>query len=122
MTAINARAMGCKTCTPFASAIAPTANGKRAAPPPPKAAANPIALTCSLCGKSLVATTIAAGNNGPRKNPNHPAKTALEIKYGINQKHNSNAMAMSKYAAMAVFSPILPVTKPKMTRPKVIPS
>lgn len=41
----KARIIGCKTCTPFACASAPTANGRIAAPLPPNAAAKPMVLT-----------------------------------------------------------------------------
>lgn len=65
----NPRINGWSTFTPFDWAIAPTANGSTAAPPPPKAAANPIELTCKCRGKSFVVTTTTAGNSGPRKKP-----------------------------------------------------
>ena len=41
----NARTIGCRVCTPRAFAIAPTAKGSMAAPPPPIAVANPRAAT-----------------------------------------------------------------------------
>lgn len=41
----NPRMNGCSTLTPLDWAMAPTAKGRTAAPPPPNAAANPIELT-----------------------------------------------------------------------------
>lgn len=60
---------GIKTSTPFACARTPTIKGRTAAPAPPNAAANPIALTCRCFGNSFVVTTTTPGNKGPRKNP-----------------------------------------------------
>lgn len=67
---------GCNTRTPFACASAPTANGRIAAPLPPKAAVNPIELTWRCRGRSLVTITTAPGNRGPRKKPWSETATA----------------------------------------------
>lgn len=72
----NPRIKGWRTFTPFDCAIAPTANGRTAAPPPPNAAANPIELTWRCRGRSLVVMTTAAGKRGPRKNPWRATATA----------------------------------------------
>lgn len=92
MKARNARMIGWRTWTPLACAMAPTANGRTAAPPPPNAAAKPMALTCRFLGSSFVATTMAAGNKGPRKNPRKALKMALEMKLGTNQNRSSRTM------------------------------
>lgn len=67
---------GWRTSTPRACARAPTTKGRTAAPPPPNAAANPMALTCCDFGRSLVATTTTAGKKGPRKKPWRETATA----------------------------------------------
>lgn len=72
----NPRINGWRTFTPLAWAIAPTANGSTAAPPPPNAAANPIELTCRCRGRSLVVIITTAGKRGPRKNPWNATATA----------------------------------------------
>lgn len=72
----SAMVNGIRTRTPLACASTPTINGRTAAPQPPKAAANPMALTCKCFGKSFVVTTTTAGNNGPRKNPCRDIATA----------------------------------------------
>lgn len=72
----NPRIKGWRTFTPFDCAIAPTANGRTAAPPPPNAAANPIELTWRCRGRSLVVMTTTAGKRGPRKNPWRATATA----------------------------------------------
>lgn len=51
-----------------------------------------------------------------------PANTAEAVKLGISQKQSSRAKDMIKYAAIASFSPTLPVTKPSSTLPNVMPS
>lgn len=77
---------GCNTCTPAFCAMAPTAKGKTQAPPPPKAAENPIAGTCICFGKSLVNATTAAGNSGPRKKPTKATAIEPPINEGTSQK------------------------------------
>lgn len=76
----TANTMGCKTSTPFFWAMAPTANGNTAAPPPPNAAAKPMVLTWRSLGRTLVATITAAGNSGPRKKPSRMMKTTAAAK------------------------------------------
>jgi hypothetical protein len=75
-TTNNATIIGCNTFTPFACAIAPTIKGNTAPPVPPKAVANPIALTCKCTGSSFVLITIPAGNKGPKKKPRNATATA----------------------------------------------
>lgn len=65
----HAKMMGCKTCTPFACAIAPTAKGTIDAPDDPIAEQMPTAGTCNDFGRRVVRQTITPGNIGPRKNP-----------------------------------------------------
>lgn len=72
----NPRIKGWRTLTPLDCAIAPTANGSTAAPPPPNAAANPIELTWRCRGNSFVVITTTAGKSGPRKNPCSDTATA----------------------------------------------
>ena len=70
-----ASTIGISTCTPFACAIAPMANGNMQAPAAPNAAANPIPATCRWAGRSLVAATTAAGKRGARKKPSRATTT-----------------------------------------------
>lgn len=92
-TANSAIIIGCKTFTPFVCAIAPTINGKTAPPVPPKAVANPIALTCKCTGSSFVLITIPAGNKGPKKKPRKATATADTTNWGTSQKISSSARA-----------------------------
>ncbi len=77
---------GCNTCTPALWAMAPTPKGKTAAPPPPNAAAKPMAGTCICFGRSLVTATTAAGNNGPRKKPTNATAIDPPTNEGTSQK------------------------------------
>lgn len=65
ITQHEARTIGCNVLTPFACAMAPTANGKAAEPEPPMAVANPMALMWRERGKTLVMRTTAVGYIGP---------------------------------------------------------
>lgn len=58
---------GCSTFTPLACASTPTAKGRIAAPLPPKAATNPIEVTCRCRGRSFVIITTAPGKRGPER-------------------------------------------------------
>ena len=60
----------------------------------PKAAINPITLTCKCPGKTLVANATAHGNIGPIKNPINAAETALTGTLGTNQNTNWMQRAM----------------------------
>jgi len=96
-TTNRATTIGIRTCTPAFCAIAPTANGKTAAPPPPTAAANPIAETCKCLGRRAVAATMAPGNRGARQRPSRETKTAEARKEGTSQKRRWNVMARVRY-------------------------
>lgn len=71
--------MGIRTEAQCTYAIAPTANGKTAAPVDLNAAEKPMLPTCKCGGRILVAETMAAGNSGPRKNPTS-ATAIVEVK------------------------------------------
>jgi len=96
-TTNRATTIGIRTCTPAFCAIAPTANGNTAAPPPPTAAANPIAETCRCLGRRAVAATMAPGNKGARQRPRRETKTADARKEGTSQKRRWNVMARVRY-------------------------
>lgn len=136
-TAKTARMMGCKTPTPFAWTSEPIANGKTAAPPPPKAAAKAIADTCRYAGRTLVAATTMAGKSGPRKNPWSATKmadmwndgtvqkrtwqTIAKTMYNCNRVSNCSSLHQAGLTSTANFSPSLGVTKPRTNLPTVIP-
>ena len=62
----------------------------KAPPPPPKALLNPILATCNSLGKSFVAMTMTAGQNGPMKNPKNAMATADTMNCGTSQKSSSS--------------------------------
>jgi hypothetical protein len=84
---------GIKTSTPLACARTPTIKGRTAAPPPPNAAQDPIALTWRCFGKSFVVTTTTAGNNGPKKNPCRDTAIAPAKKFGTKYRMRQNAIS-----------------------------
>lgn len=85
--------MGIRTETPRTCAIAPTPNGKTAAPVIPNAAEKPMLATCRCGERILVAVTTEAGNSGPRKKPTSATATAELKKLGTSQKMRCAAAA-----------------------------
>lgn len=122
MAARSAMMMGCKTLTPFDCAMAPTAKGKIAPPDPPRAVANPIAVTWRCCGSSFVHMMTDAGNRGPKTNPRNATAITETTKDGTSQKINSIPTARARYTITQIRSPKRSVTKPRTARPTVMPA